>query len=161
MELSFNTVVMLIFSILAVIIILVRIIDVNPIGFRISKFAFVASIILIILMAAIIEFVFVVFEHGEPNLNEKEATYEIIGRTEQYQDAAIFLKLFVEDPNDTKGITYSNGQKTVEEKISRMPKAYDKNSDTDYVAKIKCYFGPFYTFRDCYVYGNKTQQGNT
>ena len=42
-----------------------------------------------------------------------------------------------------------------------MPKAYDVNSNADYVARIKCYFGPFYTSRDCYVYGNKTQQGNT
>ena len=110
MEFSVNTVVMLIFSILAVIIILVRIIDVNPIGFRISTFAFVASIILTILLAAIIGIEFVVFEHGEPNINEKEDTYEIIERTEQYHEDAIYLRLFVEGPNDTEGITYSNGQ---------------------------------------------------
>ena len=161
MEFSFNTVVILILSILAVIIILQRICDVNPICFRSSRFAFIASIILTILMAAIIGVGFVVFEHGKPNINEKEDTYEIIERTEQYHDAAIYLRLFVEDPNDTEGITYSDGNKTIEEKISRMPKAYDVNSNADYVARIKCYFGPFYTSRDCYVYGNKTQQGNT
>jgi len=69
-----------------------------------------------------------------------------------------FLKQ-LEDPDDNDGITYSDGKKTIEVKISRMPKAYDENSDTDYVARLKCYFGPLYTFRDCYVYGNKTQQG--
>ncbi len=161
MEVNFNTIAMLFFSILIVIIILQRICDAYPIQFRISKFAFVASIVLVILMAAIIEIGFIVFYHGEPNINEKEDTYEIIGRTERYHEDAIYLRLFVEDPNDTEGITYSNGQKTIEEKISRMPKAYDVNSDIDYVAKLKCYFGPFYTFRDCYIYGNKTQQGNT
>ena len=158
MEFSFNTVVMLILSILAIIIGIRLICGEHP---KLLRFSVITSITLTILMVAVLGIGFVVLEYGKPNINEKEDTYEIIGRTEQYKDAAIFLKLF-ENPDDTEGITYSDGQETIEEKISRMPKAYDLYSVTDYVAKMRCYFGPLYTLRDCYVYGgNKTQQKNT
>lgn len=155
MEFSFNIVVILIISNLAVIIGIRLICGEHP---KLLRFSAITTITLAILMGVVSEVGYVVFEYGEPNINEKEETYKTIGRTEQYKDAAIFLKLF-EDPDDNEGITYSDGQKTIEVKLSRMPKAYDVNSDVDYVARLKCYFGPFYTFRDCYVYGNKTQQG--
>lgn len=157
MEFSLNTALTLFITILTIIIGIRLFCDANP---RLLRFSTITTITLTSLMVAVLGLGFAVFSYGKPNINEKEETYKTIARTEQYHDAAIFLKLF-EDPDDNDGITYSDGQKTIEVKISRMPKVYDVNSDVDYVARLKCYFGPLYTFRDCYVYGNKTQQGNT
>ena len=77
-----------------------------------------------------------IFLFAKPNVQEREYVYETV---EQSTDAGF--------------ITYKNeDEEVIEKDIDLFPKVYDENGKNNYVAAIRCYIGPFYVVKDCYVY---------
>lgn len=101
-----------------------------------SKAMCVLSRILFALAGLSAVFPVVVFLFAKPNVEEQEYVYETVV---QSTDAGI--------------ITYKNEDgEVIEKDIGRLPKVYDEDGKNNYVAAIRCYTGPFYVVRDCYVY---------
>ena len=101
-----------------------------------SKAMCVLSRILFALAGLFAVFPVVVFLFAKPDVKEQEYVYETVV---QSTDAGI--------------ITYKNEDGEVKEKdIDLLPKVYDENGKNNYVAAIRCYTGPFYVVKDCYVY---------
>ena len=101
-----------------------------------SKATVVLSRIIGCLAILLVLFPAVVFLFAKPDVNEQEYAYETV---KQSTDAGI--------------ITYKNeDEKEIEKDIDLLPKVYDENGKNNYVAATRCYLGPFYVVRDCYVY---------
>ena len=121
-------------------------------------FLFVASIILgqlryydkamyvlsrIFFVAAGLSAIFpvVVFWAAKPNVKEQEYVYETVAQS-----------------TDIGSITYKDEYgEVIEKDIDRLPKVYDENGKTNYVAAIRCYTGPFYVVRNYYVYTKESE----
>ena len=84
----------------------------------------------------------VVFLSAKPDVKEQEYVYETVAQS-----------------TDIGSITYKDEYgEEIEKDIDRLPKVYDENGKTNYVAAIRCYTGPFYVVRDCYVYTKKSEE---
>ncbi len=97
---------------------------------------YVLSRIFFVLAGLFALFPVVVFLFAKPDVEDQEYVYETVV---QSTDAGI--------------ITYKNEDgEVIEKDISQLPKVYDEDGENNYVAAIRCYTGPFYVVKDCYVY---------
>ncbi len=107
-----------------------------------SKAMCVLSRILFALAGLSAVFPVVVFLFAKPDVEEQEYVYETVVQS-----------------TDIGSITYKNDDgEVIERDIDRLPKVYDENGKTNYVASIRCYTGPFYVVRDCYVYTKESEK---
>ncbi len=104
-----------------------------------SKAMHVLSIILFVLAGLVTLFSVVVCLFAKPDVKEQEYVYETVKLS-----------------TDTGSIIYKDEDGVIKESnITLDPAVYDENGKDDYVAAIRCYIGPFYVVRDCYVYTNE------
>ena len=120
----------------AVVCFVVSINSIRQLRYYESKAMCVLSRILFALAGLFAVFPVVVFLFAKPDVEEQEYVYETVV---QSTDAGI--------------ITYKNEDgEVIEKDIGRLPKVYDEDGKNNYVAAIRCYTGPFYVVKDCYVY---------
>lgn len=101
-----------------------------------NKAMCVLSRILFALAGLSAVFPVVVFMFSKPEVNEQEYVYETVVQS-----------------TDIGYITYKDEDgEVIERDIDRLPKVYDESGKNNYVAAIRCYTGPFYVVKDCYVY---------
>lgn len=101
-----------------------------------SKATVVFSRIAFVLAGLFAVFPVVVFLLAKPDVKEQEYVYETIKQSA-----------------DIGYITYKNDDgEVLESDISMLPKVYDENGKDNYVASIRCYVGPIYIVKNCYVY---------
>lgn len=106
-----------------------------------NKAISVLSIIYFVLAGLLVLFPVVVFLLAKPDVNEQKYVYETVVQS-----------------TDIGSITYKNeDEEVIEKDIALLPKIYDENGKSNYVAAIRCYTGPFYVVRDCYVYTDKDE----
>ena len=106
---------------------------------RYSKAMRVLSIIFFVLAGLLTLFSVSIFLFAKPDVKEQEYMYETVKLS-----------------TDTGSIIYKYEDGVIKESnITLDPAVYDENGKDDYVAAIRCYIGPFYVVRDCYVYTNE------
>ena len=100
---------------------------------------YVLSRIFFVLAGLLALFPVIIFLFAKPDVKEQEYVYETVVQS-----------------TDAGFIAYKDDDgEVIEEDINRLPKVYDENSKNNYVAAIRCYTGPFYVVKDCYVYTDK------
>ncbi|MBE5898238.1 MAG: hypothetical protein E7279_01390 [Lachnospiraceae bacterium] len=101
----------------------------------------VLSRIFFVLAGLLAFFPVVIFKFAKPDVTEQEYVYDTVAQS-----------------TDIGSITYKNDDgEVIEKDIDLLPKVYDDNGKNNYVASIRCYTGPFYVVRDCYVYTDKDE----
>lgn len=101
-----------------------------------DKAMYVLSRVFFVVAGLLAIFPVVVFLFAKPDIKEQEHAYETVKQS-----------------TDIGFITYKNDDgKEIEKNIDILPKVYDENGKSNYVAATRCYLGPFYIVRDCYVY---------
>lgn len=132
MEIKISSILIIVFAILAIKVAILKI----PIHKPSALDVFLPITTLLIIL--ILGFSLFVFAFAKPSVDEKEEIYNVI-----------------EQSNDTGIIVYEADGDVITKDVSGMWKAYDNNSVNSYVAALRCYIGPFYVIKDCYVCGNK------
>lgn len=104
-----------------------------------GKAMYVISWIFFVLAGLLALFPVVIFKYAKPDVKEQEYIYETVVQS-----------------TDVGFITYKNEDgEVIEKDFALLPKAYDENGKNNYVAATRCYLGPFYVVKDCYVYTNE------
>lgn len=84
----------------------------------------------------------VVFLFAKPDIKEQECIYDTVNQS-----------------TDAGFIAYKDDDgEVIEKDISLLPKVYDEQGKNNYVAAIRCYTGPFYVLKDCYVYTKEREE---
>ncbi len=102
---------------------------------------YVLSRIFFVLAGLLALFPVVIFKFAKPDVKEQEYVYETVVQS-----------------TDIGSITYKDEDgEVIEKDIDLLPKVFDENGKNNYVASIRCYTGPFYVVKDCYVYTDKDE----